>query len=275
MADIDFSKATVSGVAEAKAEAAAMAMKSKVAKQIEKRDMKDMMDPNSDKKSKEEKAAAKAEKALKNAYIQDAASKIRSGTTTTDDSRLPVDEKEQMRLHLCAKLARYYSLPQFKSRPRIQITDKLSIESLKAEIYDIEQSALNPAELFFGLTVMFGQVIEKASVRPEDHSLRFGMDLRGFHSHIVANKSMLDPHLQVLAVKYSTLMPTGPWAGLACALIQVAHHTHTINSSQSSHVSRPEAPTDLHDPYSPLSPDTSNSIDAEMENMRTRFDQHL
>lgn len=269
MADIDFTRATVSGVASAKADAETAHLKTKLAKQMEQKEMKNAMDP------KAERAAAKAEKALKQAYIQDAASKIRSGVGSDDN--LTPEQKEQLRVHLCAKLAKYYTLPQFSGRQRIQISDKTSIETLKAEIYDLEQTALNPADLFFGVTVLLGKVIEKMSINPKDESLRFGLDLKGFSDNLLANKQLLDPHIQVLAVKYSTLLPSGPWAGLSLALFQIAHHTHSVNTSK-QHYSRPppnssdgaipagwsapEEPFDSHSPHSPLSPDVVQELDA-------------
>lgn len=257
MSAIDFTRATVSGVADAKAESEASAMKSKVSKQLDKKDLKDSMAPPREKK--EDKAASKAEKALKSAYIQDVMSKIGAGkSSSSSEESLTPEQKEQIRIQLCSKLSRYYALPQFADRQRLLVTDRTPIDAIKAEIYSLEQTALNPAELFFGATVLLGQVVEKLSVDPKDGRLRFaGMDLRGFSANIAVNKRILEPHLQILAVKYSNVIPVGPWAGLALALMQIAQHTHVINTD-------PAAAARAAAENTPLPSDLTDHLDASL-----------
>lgn len=252
MADgIDFTRATISGVSEAKAHGVTSALKDKAAKAADYNKIKESVAPNKEKE--------KMSKQLKDAYIKDTMAAMTgsnalgssgTSTTTTTATRTTntAQETEQERIMLMSKIKQYYELPRFADRTQLKITAATPIETLKAEIYDLENGSVGGGELFFAGCTMAAKAIENLS-----HTRFNALDLQldGYSTHVSMNREVFQGPIEILAIKYKHLFTVGPWGALANAFIQVGMITHRYNTDPEFRKTYEERMTQAEQPIDP------------------------
>lgn len=218
---IDFKSVTTSGVAQSKSEKAFAELNEKAKKAKEFNDIKvSIADPKPDKNN--------AEKALKKLYIQQSLQKI-SGQ---EDAQEPTaQDLENERLMLIRKIGAYYSLARFRNRPQIAITAKTTNESLKAEIYDMENET---ADVGPGLVLLaLNRALQVAEVWSNGGANPTGLNLHGITANAEKQNAELVPIAQEIMIKYMDYMPRmGVWGRLGTAVGSIVYHTHKYNTDE-------------------------------------------
>jgi hypothetical protein len=211
---IDFNMVTTEGVARQKQERKSDAMKEKVINQKEMADLKVTMGKTT-----------ATQDALKKRFLKESVERLSGGTGGEPA------ETEQEKISMIYKIEAYYKLPRHRGRQRLAITQKTTVEQLKAELYDLESGDNGQgAELiWFSIAAGCG-VLENLSNK--------GNNFTGWNFDTLASqvnephvKEELYPVAQELAIKYSGLMPKGGvWSRFIFGLARVAMHVHRTNT---------------------------------------------
>lgn len=138
------------------------------------------------------------------------------------------EELARERLKLVQKINMYYDLPRNATRKRLKITARTSMETLKAELYDLENTSIPAAEMFLLATVNLADVVERLSYT----KLNFlDLKLNNLGNNVRANSPSLMPLMQELSIKYSDLMISNIWVRLGFSLGGIALGTHQQNQA--------------------------------------------
>lgn len=143
-----------------------------------------------------------------------------------NEDGLSGDELFRARRRLIQKITMYYDLERHANRKKMRITEKTSLKNLKAELYDLENTNMPAAEMFFMATCKISEAAQALSYT----KLNFmELKLHNLANNVANSKDKLMPLMQELSIKYSDWMIGNIWARLACDLGFICLQTHQDN----------------------------------------------
>lgn len=241
MADtiVDFSKITVQGVADSKAQASADKTKQKIQDDLDKKRLKDSMS------GKTEKADAAQKSKLAQVVLQ----KMQE-SNPNDPSNL----RDQAIEHL----QKLYASPAGAGKPQLRITDKTTLQEIQHEIEELENMTLTPAMMFASGIFALTKAMEQMACNMDERSAPNAPKLRleNFSKVVASQDKELERIVDLLCIRYNYKISVGPLGQLALLLANSAYTVHKLNTagvSVDAYVASKHAPE-------PLSPEQSQAM---------------